>query len=123
MVPGIFNPAHAAGQRVPDVRIYYSRRSRPIKPKHIARQRERLFGLARVLGVREPQLHAKFLCWDSDNALITTFNWASQTGQADNSLDEIGVLIQSPGIATSLLDKFEALLPVDARKARDLRNA
>ncbi|MET3616162.1 hypothetical protein ABID16_004511 [Rhizobium aquaticum] len=115
MVPGVFNPAHVAGQRIADVRVYYSRRSGPIKPRHVARQRERLIGLARIIPVREPQLHAKFLAWDNDSIVITSMNWASQTGLAENALDEIGLLVEAPGLAVALLGKFEALLPVDAR--------
>ncbi|TCA69907.1 hypothetical protein [Rhizobium leguminosarum] len=115
MVPGVFNPAHAAGQRIGDVRVYYSRRSGQIKPRHVARQRERLIGMASIFGVREPQLHAKFLAWGDDDVIVTSMNWASQSGLAENPLDEIGLRIQGEGLATTLLKKFEALLPADAR--------
>ncbi|MEW4402083.1 phospholipase D-like domain-containing protein [Agrobacterium tumefaciens] len=115
MVPGVFNPAHVAGQRVADVRVYYSRRSGPIKRPHVARQRERLVGLARIIPVREPQLHAKFLAWDTDSIVITSMNWASQTGLAENALDEIGILVEAPELATALLKRFETFLPADAR--------
>lgn len=115
MVPGVFNPAHVAGQRINDVRVYYSRRSGPIKPRHIARQRQRLIGLASIFGVRDPQLHAKFLAWGDDDVIVTSMNWASQSGLPENPLDEIGLRIKGEGLAMALLKKFEALLPADAR--------
>lgn len=115
MVPAVFNPTHVAGQRLGDVRVYYSRRSGPVKPRHVARQRERLVGLASVFPVREPQLHAKFLAWDDDQIVITSINWGSNSGLPESPQDEIGLLIEGPGLATALLRKFEGFLHNDAR--------
>ena len=107
MVPGLFNPAEIAGRRLSDVRVYYSRRSGPIKRRHVAAHRERLNGVVDLIGVEEPQVHAKFLLWDDDDAVVSSMNWGSQSGSPDDPLDEIGLHLEGPGLATCLLAKFE----------------
>lgn len=42
----------------------------------------------------EPQLHAKFLAWDSDHVVVSSLNWGSQSGLEDNPLDEIGLYLE-----------------------------
>lgn len=110
MVPALFNPAEIAGRRLNDVRIYYSRRSGPIKRRHVAAHRERLNGVVDLIGVEQPQVHAKFLAWDADDVVVSSLNWGSQSGSPDDPLDEIGLHLEGPGLATSLLASFEALL-------------
>ena len=110
MVPALFDPAEVAGRRLRDVRIYYSRRTGPVKRSHVAKHRERLHGLVDLAGVPEPQLHAKFLAWDIDDVIVSSLNWGSQSGLADNPLDEIGLHLRGANLATSLLQKFEAEL-------------
>ncbi|RUV41257.1 hypothetical protein EOD29_24270 [Mesorhizobium sp. M1A.T.Ca.IN.004.03.1.1] len=108
MVPALFDPAEVAGRRLSDVRVYYSRRSGPVKRGHVTRHRERLNGIVELAGVPEPQLHAKFLAWDSDHVVVSSLNWGSASGLDDNPLDEIGLYFEGQGLATSLLKKFEA---------------
>jgi hypothetical protein len=72
--------------------------------------RERLHGLVDLLKARVPQLHTKFLAWDSDNLVLTSMNWGSQSGSPDNPLDEIGLHLKGPHLATIFVSKFEALL-------------
>jgi hypothetical protein len=110
MVPGLFNPAEVAGRRIEDVRVYYSRETGPTKKRHVRAHRERLHGVVDLLKASVPQLHAKFLAWDSDNLVITSMNWGSQSGYPDNPLDEIGVYLKGPDLATIFVTKFEALL-------------
>ncbi len=69
--------------------------------------RERLHGIVDLTGVPEPQLHAKFLAWDTDHVVVSSLNWGSQSGLEDNPLDEIGLYLEGPSLATSLLDNFE----------------
>lgn len=107
MVPGLFNPAEIAGRRLDDVRVYYSRRSGPIKRRHVTAHRERLNGVVDLIAVEDPQVHAKFLLWDTDHVVVSTMNWGSQSGSPDNPLDEIGLHLEGPGLATCLLAKFE----------------
>jgi hypothetical protein len=107
MVPGLFNPAEIAGGRLGDVRVYYSRPSGPIKRRHVRVHRERLNGVVDLIAVEDPQVHAKFLLWDTDHVVVSTMNWGSQSGSADSPLDEIGLYLEGPGLATSLLAKFQ----------------
>ncbi len=108
MVPALFDPAEVAGRRLSDVRIYYSCRSGPVKRGHMTKHRERLNGIVEVIGVPDPQLHAKFLAWDSDHVIASSLNWGSQSGLENNPLDEIGLYLEGPDLATSLLKKFES---------------
>lgn len=108
MVPALFDPAEVAGRRLSDVRVYYSRRSGPVKRGHVAEHRERLNGLVELTGVPEPQLHAKFLAWDNDHIVVSSLNWGSQSGLEENPLDEIGLYLEGSNLATSLLKQFEA---------------
>jgi len=57
--------------------------------------------------VQDPQVHAKFLLWDTEHVVVSTMNWGSQSGSPENPLDEIGLHLEGPGLATSLLAKFE----------------
>lgn len=107
MVPALFNPAEIAGSRLSDVRVYYSRPSGPIKRRHVAAHRERLNGVVDLIGVREPQVHAKFLLWGDDDVVVSSMNWGSQSGSSDAPLDEIGLHLEGPGLAICLLGKFE----------------
>ncbi|ESY74492.1 hypothetical protein X740_31820 [Mesorhizobium sp. LNHC221B00] len=107
MVPALFDPAEIAGRRLSGVRIYYSRRTGPVKRSHVTKHRERLHGIVDLTGVPEPQLHAKFLAWDTDHVVVSSLNWGSQSGLEDNPLDEIGLYLEGPSLATSLLDNFE----------------
>ena len=107
MVPGLFNPAEIAGRRLSDVRVYYSRRSGPIKRRHVAAHRERLNDVVDLIDVEKPQVHAKFLLWGDDDAVVSSMNWGSQSGSSDDPLDEIGLHLQGPSLAICLLAKFE----------------
>lgn len=107
MVPGLFNPAEIAGRRLNDVRVYYSRRSGPVKRRHVTAHRERLNGVVDLIGVENPQVHGKFLLWGADDAVVSSMNWGSQSGSPDDPLDEVGLHLEGPGLATCLLEKFE----------------
>ncbi|RWX74852.1 hypothetical protein EPK99_23450 [Neorhizobium lilium] len=110
VVPGLLNPAEVAGGRLKDVRIYYSRQSGPTKRKHMAAHRKRLEGTVEVIPVREPQVHAKFLIWDRNDVVVSTMNWGSQSGSEADPLDEVGLHLEAPGIATHLLGLFDESL-------------
>jgi hypothetical protein len=111
MVPALFTPAEVAGRRLEDVRVLYSRQTGPTKRRHVIDQRKRLHSVVDVIGVKEPQLHCKFLLWDDDHVVVSTMNWGSQSGRADDPLDEIGVHLEGPGLASALLERIERLLP------------
>lgn len=110
MVPALFTPAEVAGRRLDDVRVLFSRYTGPAKRRHVAEHRERLHGIVDLLGVRKPQLHCKFLLWDDDHVVVTTLNWGSQSGGADDPLDEIGIYLKGPELAAKLLERAERIL-------------
>ena len=117
MVSNLFDPAEIAGRRLDDVRILYSRTGGPIKQRHVRAQGERLDGIALVTAVSKPQLHGKFLLWDNDNVVITSFNWGSQTGSTENPLDEVGLHLNGPDLASNLLEAVEAQVDKARRNA------
>nr|WP_236777777.1 phospholipase D-like domain-containing protein [Agrobacterium tumefaciens] len=110
MVPALFDPAEVAGQRLDEVMIYYSRRGGPVKRSHVAEHRKRMQGQVDLHGVPEPQLHAKFLAWDNDQIVVSSLNWGSQSADTDNPMDEIGLFLEGPGLATTLLEKFQSAI-------------
>jgi phosphatidylserine/phosphatidylglycerophosphate/cardiolipin synthase-like enzyme len=110
MVPLVFRPAEVAGRRLADVRVLYSRRAKPVSRGRVAAVRDGLQGAVDVIGVRDPQLHCKFLLWDDDHVVVSTLNWGSQTGSDSEPLDEVGVHLEAPGLATKLLERVEALI-------------
>ncbi|WP_309242843.1 hypothetical protein [Lichenibacterium dinghuense] len=110
MVPALFTPAEVAGRRLDDVRVLYSRHTGPTKRRHIAEHRERLHGIVKLLPYRNPQLHCKFLLWDDDNVVVSMLNWGSQSGRADDPLDEVGIHIQGSGIAVEMLGRLERII-------------
>jgi hypothetical protein len=106
-VPALLNPAEVAGGRLDDVRIYYSRQTKPMKRSHVNAHKARLMGVLKIIPVKEPQVHAKFLAWDRDNVVISTLNWGSQTGTSEAPWDEVGFHIHGEGIADILLELFD----------------
>jgi hypothetical protein len=110
MLPGLFTPAQMAAQSAHDVRVYYSRRKDPVAKSDLKSLNERLEGLVALRRVRDPMVHAKFLAWDNDDVVITSFNWGSQSGTVDNRLDEIGLHVKGVGTASALLTAFDSHL-------------
>jgi phosphatidylserine/phosphatidylglycerophosphate/cardiolipin synthase-like enzyme len=56
-------------------------------------------------------LHAKFVVWDDDDALVTSLNWASADSDPDDPFGELGVHMHAPGIGAELLRRIGELLP------------
>ncbi|MBL4799518.1 MAG: hypothetical protein JKY50_19115 [Oleispira sp.] len=111
VVPGVLHPAEAAANKVPDVRIGYSRIHKPLQKKHMRGHRERLRDGIDFKPLRSPQMHAKFLIWDNDDVVITSMNWASASARPNDILDEIGIHLHMPGLGNETLKKLEAILP------------
>jgi PLD-like domain len=107
----VLEPVFAASKRVRDldIKLFYGKDSGAITATDIA---EMTVAAAKV-GVRirpvyDPTLHAKFLVWDEDVAVVTSQNWLSADAAEDNPRQEIGVCIRSPGIGRILVDRFKA---------------
>lgn len=109
MVSNLLDPASVAGKRLQEVRILHSLPTGPVKKRHVRTEKDRMEGIAELHQIAKPMLHAKFLLWDDDDVVITSFNWGSQSGSVDKPLDEIGVHLHMPGLATQLLEKLDAL--------------
>jgi hypothetical protein len=62
----------------------------------------------RNITVRKSEiLHGKFLLWDGDTILISSFNWlATNPSPWKPTGAEVGILVKVPGIANALLDKL-----------------
>ena len=61
-----------------------------------------------MLPVLVSKLHAKILAWDDDHVLITSQNWLSADPGESNLRREIGLMVHSKGIATAVIDNFDA---------------
>jgi cardiolipin synthase len=82
--------------------VYYGRLNKPVKSADAVREADKL----RVDGVEltpiaKPRIHAKVLCWDDDNIVVTSLNWLSADPSEDNMRAEIGIQIHAPGVAKS----------------------
>lgn len=60
-----------------------------------------------VRPVLTPKLHAKILAWDDDHVLITSQNWLSADPGESNVRREIGLMVNSKGIASAVIDNFD----------------
>jgi phosphatidylserine/phosphatidylglycerophosphate/cardiolipin synthase-like enzyme len=99
----IFVPARTAatGLAPNSIRLLYQRQDPRLKGK-ISEIRDGLIAHGVQL-VESPNLHGKFLLWDSDNIVISSFNWLSTAIHAYSAgPSEMGILIQSPGVADML---------------------
>jgi cardiolipin synthase len=107
----ILAPVFAASKRARelDARIFFGEDSGAITATDIARITSEAAKVGiRIRPVHRPRLHAKFLTWDDDVAVITSQNWLSADATDDNPRQEIGVCIRSPGVGRILLERFEA---------------
>jgi phosphatidylserine/phosphatidylglycerophosphate/cardiolipin synthase-like enzyme len=107
----VLEPLLSAAKRVRDldVRLFYGKDSGAITARDIAEMT--IAGSKagiRIRPVHNPMLHAKFLSWDDDTAIITSQNWLSADTMDDNPRQEIGVCIRSAGVARILNDRFKA---------------
>jgi cardiolipin synthase len=65
----------------------------------------------RVRRIFNPRLHAKFLVWDDENAVITSQNWLSADPADSNPLAEIGVYLRGSGVGRDIIDRTRVALP------------
>jgi cardiolipin synthase A/B len=64
--------------------------------------------------VHNPKIHAKMLAWDSDTIVVTSQNWLSADPGYTNLARELGIIVESPGIATLLMNRFNQSLGTPA---------
>lgn len=106
-------PMMAAKRQVERV-IYYSNRSGPVSARDEADlKRMAAEAKVRMVQIRSRELHGKFLLWDSDHVVVTSLNWSSADTRADAPQAEIGMYVQSPGIAEQVRQRFEECLDLE----------
>lgn len=101
-------PMETAAARNVNVKLRYTRPSkflldegREPDPRELAK---RGIEISRVNDV-----HAKYLSWDEDSLVVSSFNWMATSVDARRSRGaEIGVLIEGPGIRNMLHEKLRA---------------
>jgi hypothetical protein len=99
--------------------VLYTQPSGPLKNRHTRALEEEADSNGLILRrTRKPPLHGKFAAWDNDDVVITSLNWASAASDPDFPWGDIGVHINSPGIADELAARLEAILP----ELRELKN-
>lgn len=110
--PAVIIPAIAAVAAKPDVdvSIYYGRPGERGDGQRTADMTwEANDAGVSVQPVREPRVHAKVLAWDDDSVVISSQNWLSADPSENNRRREIGVFMQSGGVARKIIREFEAL--------------
>lgn len=92
--------------------VIYTMPSGPLD-KNDARALEDEMRAAGVTLVRAqpPRLHGKFVLWDDDDIIITSFNWASASVEPDSPYAELGVHLHAPSLAADVMSRLRALLP------------
>ncbi|CAI8836670.1 PLDc_2 domain-containing protein [Pseudomonas sp. IT-P2] len=106
--PAAVIPGESAAQRSGIVvSIIYDRLTGPIKNRHIKQlAEEAIENGVRLIKTDRARLHGKFLAWDADHLVITSLNWASASVDVGFPWGEMGVYVNSPGVATKVLDRL-----------------
>lgn len=113
--PGFILQAEAAMERLSDleVTLLYTIASGPLKNRHARTLAEEAARNGfRLIRLERPPLHGKFLAWDDDDIAVTSLNWGSARTPDDFPEAEIGVHINSPGLAADLMRRIEETFPL-----------
>tara|TARA_R110002110_G_scaffold414951_1_gene646716 strand:- start:433 stop:2193 length:1761 start_codon:yes stop_codon:yes gene_type:complete len=96
---------NVAHKETVDISVYYQQASGPAQEATIVDALKTKYkDSIKIRNVA--RAHAKFLGWDNDHVVITSLNWLSKDTNEDNSLGEVGVYIQAPGIADYLHEQY-----------------
>lgn len=106
--PAAVIPGESAAQRSGIVvSIIYDRLTGPIKNRHIKQLADEAIGNGvKLIKTDKARLHGKFLAWDADFLVVTSLNWASASVDVGFPWGEMGVYVNSPGVASSVLDRL-----------------
>jgi phosphatidylserine/phosphatidylglycerophosphate/cardiolipin synthase-like enzyme len=105
----VIEPLIAAAERsnIKIVLYYQNVKENPFFDKnHVSRLRERL-GKRIMLKRMKRSTHAKFICWDSDNVIISSLNFLSKADNINEPYGEVGVHLTESGISNKLLQRLE----------------
>ena len=86
--------------------LIYNTLARTLSPEERDRHAEELSAVG--IDLRPVKsVHAKFMTWDDDAILVTSFNWLATTPDPWKPRGaEIGILIKGPGLVESLQSQF-----------------
>jgi hypothetical protein len=106
--PAAVIPGESAAQRSGIVvSIIYDRLTGPIKNRHIKQLADEAIGNGvKLIKTDKARLHGKFLAWDGDFLVVTSLNWASASVDVGFPWGEMGVYVNSPGVASNVLDRL-----------------
>ena len=113
MIQNVIDPAQVASERIEIVQALYSVPSGEVKKRDVRAAGEMGGGGfdVRKIQSRDALLHGKALLWDSDDIVVTSFNWGSQTASDDKPLDEIGLHLHGRGVADLLQTVLDNRIP------------
>lgn len=110
--PGALLQAIAAAARGVKATVIYTRASGPIKNSDArALEDEMSQQRVRLVAASGQQLHGKFLAWDQDDVVVTSFNWASAAVDPAFPQSELGLHMSCSGLATNVLARLARKLP------------
>jgi len=106
-------PMMAAKNQTVQRTICYSKHSGPVTRQDVV-DLETVAQSAGVqlIRIRDRELHGKFLLWDDDHLVITSLNWSSADTRRDTPQSEIGLYIESPGVAAGMRRRLIEGFPV-----------
>lgn len=121
--PGaLLQSAAAAARTAIDAMVIYTRASGPLRNADARALEEEMTKLGvRLVRASPTKLHGKFLAWDDDDVVVTSFNWASASVDPAFPQAELGVHVRGKGIGADVLRRVEKLLPevlVDTAQGR-----
>lgn len=106
----IFTPLKAAKRSTPSIsiKVCYGRSSMPMTTQESKRLENELeedgFEMFRA---NNPQVHAKFLTWDSHDLIVASLNWLSASSRGDQ-LSEIGIHLHGGDFSTRIRESFNS---------------
>lgn len=111
--PGaLLQSAAAAARAAINATVIYTRASGPLKSPDAKALEEEMTTLGvRLVRASPTKLHGKFLAWDDDDIVVTSFNWTSAATDAAFPQVELGVHLHGPGISADVLQRVSAALP------------
>jgi cardiolipin synthase A/B len=111
--PGALLQSAAASERTKlDASVIYTRASGPLRSGDARALEEEMTARGvRLVRASPNKLHGKFLVWDDDDVVVTSFNWASASVDAAFPQAELGVHVRGKGVAADVLRRLSEVFP------------
>lgn len=102
-------PMQTAAERGLKVHLKYSRPSKFLLEEGMVPSSDEIAKRGIKLE-RVDNVHAKYMCWDDEDVVISSFNWmATSVENTRAGCAEVGVLVSGPEVRAALSSKLEAL--------------